>query len=300
MNLRRLILIYFLICWLAVILLGLLSPMPIVIAPIDKITLYDKAVHIVLFAVFAFLLISLFDTFDKIRFKRACLFGAILSGAFIVISEYLQAYVPGRSPSTLDFLAGVIGVLLGALVAWARLHEPKPKILLHTCCATCAVYVQEVLSKNYEVVIYYFNPNTYPKNEYQKRLKDIKKIALNKGLKLIIGKYEHNKWKKAIKGHEKDKEGGKRCLICYGHRLEATARKASGLRIQYFTSTLTVSPHKKAETINRIGKKMGDKYGAEFLDKDFKKNDGFKKSMELSKKYKFYRQDYCGCEYSVR
>ncbi len=277
----------------------LFSPMPDTQPEVHRITFYDKTAHLVLFGVFTFLMIYFLETFGRINRKLACLLGFIAGSLFVFAGEYLQMVIPGRSPGILDFFAGMVGTLLAIIVFW--LMFSKKRLLLHVCCATCAIHVQEILSKDFQVILYYYNPSIYPKKEYDKRLQDVKKVSRLKGLKLITAKYDHANWKKKTKGHEHDPEGGERCLICYQDRLERTAKQAKKEKIGYFTSTLTVSPHKKAEKINRIGQDAANKYqNLEFLNKNFKKNEGFKRSIELSKKHNFYRQNYCGCEYSKR
>jgi len=178
--------------------------------------------------------------------------------------------------------------------------EKKPKLLLHVCCAVCAVYVSKTLKSDFSLELFFYNPNIFPEREYQKRLDEIKKIAKIYNLNLIIGEYKHSEWLKKIKGHEKDREGSERCEICYALRIEKTALLAGKKGFDYFTTTLSVSPHKKSEIISKIGNNLSKKYKAVYLDKNFKKQDGFKKTMELSKDFDLYRQSYCGCEFSIR
>ena len=261
----------------------------------------DKIAHFFLMGIFSGLLaFNLTET----KLKKSMIFlisytaGIFYSG----LGEIIQLYVPGRDTSELDFLAGVIGSLFfsGIFYLIIKLQNTKPKLLLHICCVGCGVYVSQVLKKEYNVVLYYFNPNIFPKDEYDKRLEEARKISRKFNLKLITGKYDHKKWLEEVKGHEQDPEKGERCLICYRKRLEETSRMAKNKNFQYFTTTLTTSPHKLATEISRIGKELEKENGLKFLDKDFKKQDGFKKSSQLSRDLKLYRQDYCGCEFSVR
>jgi len=178
-------------------------------------------------------------------------------------------------------------------------HSPRQKMLLHVCCASCAVYLTKALRKNFKLILYFYNPNIYPRSEYNLRFKGIKKIAWKYGVTLIEGKYGHVAWKKAVKSHIKDKEGGKRCEICFRYRLEATAKKAVELKIPYFATTLALSPQKDAKIINEIGEEIAAKHELEYLDEEFEEGVSYAKSLELSKKLKLYRQDYCGCEYST-
>ncbi len=164
----------------------------------------------------------------------------------------------------------------------------------------CGAYVSEFLKADFEVILYFFNPNIFPEEEYDIRLRETERIAKKFNLKLICDDYDHGNWLKQIKGHEADPERGERCRICYQQRLGSTAVLAKYKKIEYFTSTLSVSPHKDANVIKTIGKKLEEKYNLKFLDNDFKKNDGFKKAVKFSKDLNLYRQNYCGCEFSMR
>lgn len=176
--------------------------------------------------------------------------------------------------------------------------DKKPKILLHICCVGCGVYASQILKQDYEVILFFYNPNIWPEEEYNKRMLEAEKIAKNFKLKLVKGKYEHDKWLEIVRGHEKDKEKGERCLICYKFRLDEAVAMAKKLGCNYLTTTLTTSPHKIALAINQIGEQAVKRYGLKFLSKDFKKQDGFKKSSALSRELGLYRQNYCGCEFS--
>jgi len=178
--------------------------------------------------------------------------------------------------------------------------DEKPKLLLHICCVGCGVYVSQILRQDYEVKLFFYNPNIRPAEEYKKRQDEAVKIAENYKLELVKGEYEHNKWLKAVRGHESDREKGERCLICYKFRLDAAAAMAKKLDCQYLATTLTTSPHKIASAINEIGKQASAQYSLKFLAQDFKKQDGFKKSSALSRQLGLYRQNYCGCEFSRR
>lgn len=180
------------------------------------------------------------------------------------------------------------------------LKTKKPKLLLHICCAGCGAYVSSVLREEFEVNLYYYNPNIFPEFEYDARLLEVKRIGEEFGLELLIGGNDHKEWLKKIKGKESEPERGERCRICYQDRLESTALLAAKRGIGYFASTLSVSPHKDAAIISLIGKELEKSHDVGFLDRDFKKQDGFKKSLALSKDLKIYRQNYCGCEFSRR
>lgn len=179
--------------------------------------------------------------------------------------------------------------------------HPK-KLLLQSCCGPCSSYVLEYLSKYFEITVYYYNPNIDTEEEYQKRLKEqmrlIKLMEFTNKVDFKKGKYDRDKFKKIVKGLEHEKEGGIRCFGCYALRMEAAAKLAKLEGFDYFTTTLSVSPYKNANKINEIGKKLEEKYGVKFLSSDFKKRDGYKRSIELSKLYNLYRQNFCGCVYS--
>ena len=175
----------------------------------------------------------------------------------------------------------------------------REKILLHCCCAPCSTHCIEVLRENYEPILYFYDPNIEPYEEYIKRLDEVRKYSKIVGVELIEGVYDNERWNEFISGYETEPEGGSRCSRCFEFNLSETARKAEELGIRYITTTLTVSPYKNSEKIFKIGHNIvGD--GVEFLETNFKKKDGYKKSIELSKRYKLYRQNYCGCRFSKR
>lgn len=179
-----------------------------------------------------------------------------------------------------------------------------PKLLIHSCCAPCSSYVLEYLSEYFAITVFYYNPNIYPEDEYIKRVKEQKELISSMSLKnpvlFIQGKYEPQKYYDVVKGHEKDPEGGDRCILCYRMRLEEAAKYARDGGYDYFTTTLTISPHKNAAKLNEIGEEVAELYGVMFLPSDFKKRGGYQRSLELSKEYGLYRQDYCGCVFSKK
>lgn len=185
----------------------------------------------------------------------------------------------------------------------ANLHEGD-KLLLHACCAPCSSAVLERLANFFEITIFYYNPNITDEDEYNKRISEIKKLIslvhAKYKISLIEGNYEPEKFFEMAKGLEKEPERGKRCYKCYEMRLEETARIAEELGFANFCTTLTLSPHKNANWINEIGEKLNDKYKANYLYSDFKKKEGYKRSIVLSKEYGLYRQDYCGCIFSKK
>jgi predicted adenine nucleotide alpha hydrolase (AANH) superfamily ATPase len=179
-----------------------------------------------------------------------------------------------------------------------------PELLLHSCCAPCSSYVLEYLSQYFSITVFFYNPNIHPLEEYNRRLNEqkilIKQFPVENKINFIEGKYEPEIFLKEVKGLENEPEGGKRCLKCFNLRLEKTAKKAQELEIPYFTTTLTISPHKNAEAINKIGNEVANKYQLHYLFSDFKKRDGFKRSIVLSKQYNLYRQNYCGCIFAAQ
>ncbi|MCX6799678.1 MAG: epoxyqueuosine reductase QueH [Candidatus Falkowbacteria bacterium] len=178
--------------------------------------------------------------------------------------------------------------------------KEKPSLLLHTCCMSCGANVVKELTENFTVTLYFYNPNIFPLAEYQKRLDETIRIAKDCNYTLIIEPYDHESWKKLTKGHELDREKGERCRICYHDRMKTTLEKANTQKFNYFSTTLTVSPHKDAKAIANIGLNLVKTNNVKFLDTDFKKNDGFKKAVQLSKELNLYRQEYCGCEFSIK
>jgi len=173
------------------------------------------------------------------------------------------------------------------------------KLLLHTCCAPCGAYSAKFLQEaGYNVTYYFYNPNIFPQEEYQRRLEELKRFAHDVNIPLIIENSNYDEWLEYVAGYENEPERGKRCYLCYKIRLEKTAQKAKALKFDYFTTTLSISPHKSYDMICEISNELAPEYGISYLDVNLKKKDGYKKSVELSKQYGFYRQDYCGCEFS--
>lgn len=174
------------------------------------------------------------------------------------------------------------------------------KLLLQACCAPCAVYPIEKLQSEFELGVYFFNPNIQPADEYQKRLAELRKHAARLGLELIEGEYDTAGWFAAIKGLENEPERGWRCDKCFELRLRATAVKAQELGFEWFGTGLTSSPYKNAVKINELGQKLEKELGVKYYVADFKKKSGAHRAVELSKQYGFYRQNYCGCVFSKR
>lgn len=182
------------------------------------------------------------------------------------------------------------------------LKGKKPSLLLHSCCAPCSSYVLEYLSKYFKITVFYYNPNIYPEDEFYKRQQEQISLIKQMGLDIDVVEHNHNadEFYEKIKGLEREKEGGARCFKCYELRLERTCIYAKENNFDYFTTTLSISPLKNADALNNTGKELSKKYGVNYLYSDFKKNNGYKRSCELSNQYGIYRQNYCGCVYSVR
>ena len=178
--------------------------------------------------------------------------------------------------------------------------ETKKKLLLHVCCAPCSSACIERLVDHFSISCFFYNPNIDSEEEYNKRLNELKKFLekIDADINIIEDGYNSSDYENVVLGLEDEKEGGKRCYECYKLRLDKTANKAKELGFEYFTTTLSLSPHKNSIWVNEIGGFLQNKYNILFLYSDFKKKDGYKRSIELSKKYNLYRQDYCGCIYS--
>lgn len=192
---------------------------------------------------------------------------------------------------------------LDGLTAQLSADHVRPSLLLQSCCGPCSSYVLEYLSKFFAVTVYYSNSNIWPPEEYHKRLSEQKRLlreAQFPDVSLLECPYAPELFFEAVKGLEQEPEGGKRCPVCFRMRLEDTAKAAKEHGFDYFGTTLTVSPHKNAPLINAIGREIGETCGVKWLPADFKKRSGYLRSIQLSKEYDLYRQDYCGCQFSCR
>ncbi|MGQ9559062.1 MAG: epoxyqueuosine reductase QueH [Candidatus Oleimicrobiaceae bacterium] len=178
--------------------------------------------------------------------------------------------------------------------------QERPSLMLLACCAPDATVCIERLSPEWQVTVFFYNPNIQPRAEYGRRLDEMRKVAHAMGVTLIEGPYDEDLWLAAVRGLEEEPERGRRCHVCFRLRLEATAKQAVSQGIGTFTTTLTVSPHKDARLICSLGQMAAAQFGVQFLAVDFKKKDGFKRSTELSRTFGLYRQNYCGCLFSLR
>ena len=179
-----------------------------------------------------------------------------------------------------------------------------PTLLLHSCCAPCSSYVLEYLSQYFQITVFYYNPNIYPESEYTKRILEqqtlIGQMKSKHPISFMAGAYDKERFYAMAEGMETLKEGGARCMKCYELRLREAAEVAKKGNFDYFTTTLSISPMKNAVKLNEIGMRLAEEYQVAYLLSDFKKKNGYKRSIELSKEYGLYRQDYCGCEFSKR
>ncbi len=193
---------------------------------------------------------------------------------------------------------------LEKLLAQLEAEQRVPSLLIHSCCAPCSSYVLEYLSEYFKITVFYYNPNIYPESEYTKRIAEQQKLIRDMEFRypvsFLAGKYDKEKFYEMAAGMENLKEGGARCMKCYELRLSEAAGQAAAGGFDYFTTTLSISPMKNAQKLNEIGLRVGEEYGVKYLVSDFKKKNGYKRSIELSKEYGLYRQDYCGCEFSMR
>ena len=182
--------------------------------------------------------------------------------------------------------------------------DGKKKLLLHACCAPCSSYVIEYLSKYFDITILYYNPNIDTQEEFAKRLNELKRFVkefkTENSVKVVSLGYNNREYLDEVKGLEEEIEGGRRCFKCYKLRLEKACLYAKDNNFDYFTTTLTISPHKNSKILNEIGHELETKYNINYLYSDFKKREGYKRSIVLSHEYNLYRQDYCGCKFSKK
>ena len=181
------------------------------------------------------------------------------------------------------------------------MEQKKNKIVLHACCGICSGYpVSFLQDAGYQVIVYFYNPNIYPNEEYQKRLEAEKTLCAHFGCELVEAEYNPDEFYNAAKGFEQEPEKGKRCDKCFELRLRKTADFAKSRGIDVFTTSIVISPHKNFQKLAAIGQELAQEYGLNFLDIDFKKKDGFLKTNKISRELGLYRQNYCGCKFSLR
>ena len=192
-------------------------------------------------------------------------------------------------------------LILDKTIAEHEKRGERPRLLLHACCAPCSSYVLEYLSRYFDITLLFFNPNISPQSEYDLRANELGRLISDMGLgnlPLITAEYTPELFEEIAAGLEDAAEGGERCRRCYRLRLENAARAAKEGGYDYFTTTLSISPHKNSRWLCEIGEELEKQYGVSYLYSDFKKKNGYKRSIELSEKYGLYRQDFCGCKYS--
>lgn len=211
-------------------------------------------------------------------------------------------------PFNLHFIHISYTILLGDFMNFQKELElilekeknRRPKLLLHVCCSPCSTYVLDYLNKYFDITLYFYNPNIDTKEEFTRRYDEVEKLIKEYPVSVIKIDYDHNEFLVVTKGLERYSEGSLRCISCFKLRLESAFKYALKEEFDYITTTLTISPYKNANIINEIGRDFEKKFNVRYLYSDFKKKDGYKKSIELSKKFGLYRQDYCGCEFSIR
>ena len=193
---------------------------------------------------------------------------------------------------------------LDKLIDNIKKEEKVPRLFLHSCCAPCSSYVLEYLSQYFSITLFYYNPNIYPPTEYEHRVEEqqrlIRSLPAVHPISFCPGPYDSDRFYKLTRGMENVPEGGERCFVCYEMRLREAAEMAKQLKLDYFTTTLSISPLKNADKLNEIGARLAAEYGIPYLNSDFKKRGGYQRSIELSHEYGLYRQDYCGCVFSRR
>lgn len=195
-------------------------------------------------------------------------------------------------------------LILDQTIAAECADGKRPSLLLHACCAPCSSYVLEYLTKHFSITLFFYNPNIAPQSEYDFRaaelLRLVEEMGLSNDVAILHGTYEPERFTEMARGLEDLPEGGARCKACYAMRLEESAKIAAERDFDFYTTTLSISPHKNADWLNEIGEEMGKKYGVRYLTSDFKKKNGYKRSCELSVRFGLYRQSYCGCIYSKK
>ena len=193
---------------------------------------------------------------------------------------------------------------LEQIIQKRQAEEKVPVLLLHSCCAPCSSYVLEYLSEYFSITVFYYNPNIYPEEEYYKRVKEqqkfIEQLPVKHPISFMEGEFYPKEYYEAVKGLEKEPEGGDRCRVCFELRLKKAAEEAKRIGADYVTTTLTISPLKNAAVLNEVGERACKEIGVAWLPSDFKKKNGYKRSVELSEAYGMYRQNYCGCVFSKR
>jgi len=282
--------------WLALVWYLMIMPLPDSGLPSPYTFIIDKIVHLVLFGALTALLWRALKTWFHNHLLRMILLVAVtFSYAYLI--EYWQGFTSSRMPSFWDLFWGTVGIGLAILIIW-EYREKKPSLLVHLCCGPCGSGAIKALKKKYRLILLFANSNIDTADEFHKRWQAARELANFHGLKLIKSPYTHEYWTKLIAGHEDAPEKGSRCQICYRLRMYEAAVTAQILGYKYFTTSLSTSPYKDKTGVMSIGKDLEKLLKVNFLDFDFSADDGYKASVNESKRLRLYRQKYCGCEYS--
>ncbi|NCN25062.1 hypothetical protein COT94_00950 [Candidatus Falkowbacteria bacterium CG10_big_fil_rev_8_21_14_0_10_37_14] len=281
----------------------LLTPLVTTYEPNPPFTWRDKIIHLILFGWLARLIAGWLKRYTALNYKKIIIWAIVVATSYSWLLEKIQNFIPGRTDSWEDLLAGLLGASLVAAIWYTykqfRGDKTQPKLLLHMCCGPCGSHLSGQLAKTYDVTLFFHNPNLDSLLEFERRSAEAIKVAKYWGLPAIISDYQHRGWKQKIKGLEQEPEGGARCAVCFAIRLMATAKFAKENSFDAFTTSLSVSPHKKYNYVLVAGQAAAKKYKITFIEQDFKKKDGYKLSIMQAKKLGLYRQDYCGCEFST-
>ncbi len=284
------------LAWLGLIYFLMLATLPDVGLPEPYSFIVDKIVHFILFGSLTILLWRALKTLLRSRWLRM-FYAFALTFSYAYLMEYLQSFTATRTVSAWDLFWGAVGIVTAEIIIWYY-RERKPSLLIHLCCGPCGSAILENLKKTYRVTLLFANSNIDTASEFHKRWRTAKKLANFHGLKLIKSRYTHEYWQKLIIGHEDAPEKGSRCQICYRSRMYEAGMMAKIFHFDYFTTTLTTSPHKDRVSVLNIGRDLEKMLEVKFLDVDFGEGSGYQDSISASKKLKLYRQNYCGCEYS--
>jgi len=296
-------------------------------------TVSDKLIHIFLFGVLAALLFNFWRGFKRWPLRLIYLASFLSAAAWAYGCEYLQRFVPLRNSSLYDFAFALGGIILALFIfklssrgasdnerrgdppAGRRVATPcsagwrirarndresKPKLLLHLCCGPCGAALSGDLTGDFQPTIFFSNSNIDSRREFNKRLRQVKKVARANGLKVTVDNYNHQEWRQVIAGQETAPERGSRCLLCYAYRLQRTAQLARAEGFNFFTTSLSVSPFKDGQAVLQLGKQAAAKFQVKFLDKNFNGANGWQRALAAAKGLQLYRQNYCGCEFSRR
>lgn len=282
--------------WIFAIWYLMVMPLPDSGLPDVSTHVIDKFIHIILFGVLTILVWRLLKNIIHHHLARLT-WSLALVWSYAYLTEFIQSLGDSRTSSFWDLFWGTVGMLTALLIIW-RWRESKPRLLIHLCCGPCGAGAIRDLKRTYNITLLFTNSNIDTEVEYNKRYLAARALARHHGLRLIRSTYAHDAWLNLVKGHETAPEKGSRCHICYRARLGEAAVTARAYGYQYFSSSLSDSPHKDNATVMQLGREVEKLTGVKFLDYNFSDNDGYRKSVQESKRLKLYRQNYCGCEFS--